>query len=333
MSVLLDVRDLTVRFGLPKPSIFAPRPYLEAVRQVSFNLHAGRALGIVGESGSGKTTAAMAAIRLVAAASGQVLFQGEDLLGLSETEMRARRRDVQLIFQDPYSSLNPRARVADIVREPMDLMGIGTPDERHARVEELFKLVGLRPDQLNLFPHQFSGGQRQRISIARALTTNPRLLVCDEPVSALDVAIQAQILNLLAKLKTELRLSYLFISHDLGVVRHVCDDVAVMYLGKIVEIGDRTQLFDAPQHPYTQALLAAAPSLARRKSRGYVRPLKISGDPPSPINPPKGCAFADRCPKAQQICRSTQPSLAGGAGHQVACHFPGPATEATAAQI
>lgn len=333
MSVLLDVRDLTVRFGLPKPSLFAPRPYLEAVRQVSFTLHAGRALGIVGESGSGKTTAAMAAIRLVAAASGQVLFQGEDLLGLSETEMRARRRDVQLIFQDPYSSLNPRARVADIVREPMDLMGIGTPDERHARVEELFKLVGLRPDQLNLFPHQFSGGQRQRISIARALTTNPRLLVCDEPVSALDVAIQAQILNLLAKLKTELGLSYLFISHDLGVVRHVCDDVAVMYLGKIVEIGDRTQLFDAPQHPYTQALLAAAPSLARRKSRGYVRPLKISGDPPSPINPPKGCAFADRCPKAQQICRSTQPSLAGSGGHQVACHFPGPASEAAAEQM
>jgi len=333
MSVLLDVRDLTVRFGLPKPSMFAPRPYLEAVRQVSFTLHAGRALGIVGESGSGKTTAAMAAIRLVGASSGQVLFQGEDLLGLSEAEMRARRRDVQLIFQDPYSSLNPRARVADIVREPMDLMGIGTPDERHARVEELFKLVGLRPDQLNLFPHQFSGGQRQRISIARALTTNPRLLVCDEPVSALDVAIQAQILNLLAKLKTELGLSYLFISHDLGVVRHVCDDVAVMYLGKIVEIGDRTQLFDAPQHPYTQALLAAAPSLARRKSRGYVRPLKISGDPPSPINPPKGCAFADRCPKAQQICRSTQPSLAGSGGHQVACHFPGPATEATAAQM
>ena len=333
MSVLLDVRDLTVRFGLPKPSLFAPRPYLEAVRQVSFTLHAGRALGIVGESGSGKTTAAMAAIRLVAASSGQVLFQGEDLLGLSEAEMRARRRDVQLIFQDPYSSLNPRARVADIVREPMDLMGIGTPDERHARVEELFKLVGLRPDQLNLFPHQFSGGQRQRISIARALTTNPRLLVCDEPVSALDVAIQAQMLNLLAKLKTELGLSYLFISHDLGVVRHVCDDVAVMYLGKIVEIGDRTQLFDAPQHPYTQALLAAAPSLARRKSRGYVRPLKISGDPPSPINPPKGCAFADRCPKAQQICRSTQPSLAGSGGHQVACHFPGPATEAPAAQM
>ncbi|HBS49040.1 MAG TPA: peptide ABC transporter ATP-binding protein, partial [Rhodobacteraceae bacterium] len=231
MSTLLDVRDLTVRFALPKPAIFAERPYLEAVRKVSFRLEAGHALGIVGESGSGKTTTAMAAIRLTPAAGGEVMFEGQDLLCLDDEAMRQRRRDVQLIFQDPYSSLNPRARVADIVREPLDLMEIGTPDERMARVRELFTLVGLRPDQLNLFPHQFSGGQRQRISIARALTTNPRLLVCDEPVSALDVAIQAQILNLLARLKSELRLSYLFISHDLGVVRHVCDDVAVMYLG------------------------------------------------------------------------------------------------------
>ena len=325
MTTLLDVQDLTVRFAMPKKSLFGPRAYLEAVRQVSFELQAGRALGIVGESGSGKTTTAMAAIRLVDAAGGKVIFDGQDLLQLSDEDMRQRRRDVQLIFQDPYSSLNPRARVADIVREPMDLMEIGTEQERRDRVEELFKLVGLRPDQLNLFPHQFSGGQRQRISIARALTTNPRLLVCDEPVSALDVAIQAQILNLLAKLKTELHLSYLFISHDLGVVRHVCDDVAVMYLGKIVEMGSREALFDSPQHPYTQALLAAAPSLARRKSRGYVRPLKISGDPPSPINPPKGCAFADRCPRAQEPCRHTQPTLEPVAAHKVACHFPGPA--------
>ena len=323
MTVLLKANDLTVRFALGKKGLFGARQHLEAVRSVSFTLAKGRALGIVGESGSGKTTTAMAAIRLTEAAGGQVLFEGEDLLTLSDEDMRQRRRDIQLIFQDPYSSLNPRARVADIVREPMDLMEIGTPAERDARVRELFKLVGLRPDQLNLFPHQFSGGQRQRISIARALSTNPKLLVCDEPVSALDVAIQAQILNLLARLKDELGLSYLFISHDLGVVRHVCDDVAVMYLGKIVEHGPVEALFEAPQHPYTQALLAAAPSLARRKSKGYVRPMKLSGDPPSPINPPKGCAFAERCPKAQDICRQSPPEAREAQGLHVACYFPG----------
>ncbi len=323
MTRLLEVRDLTVQFALPRPGLFAPKTHLEAVRSVSFSLEKGHALGIVGESGSGKTTTAMATIRLTAALGGQVLFEGSDLLKLSDEEMRQRRRDVALIFQDPYSSLNPRARVADIVREPMDLMGIGTRDERQARVVELFELVGLRPDQLNLFPHQFSGGQRQRISIARALTTNPRLLVCDEPVSALDVAIQAQILNLLDRLKTELGLSYLFISHDLGVVRHVCENVAVMYLGKIVEAAPCDALFDAPLHPYTQALLSAAPSLARRKSKGYVRPLKLTGDPPSPLNPPKGCAFAERCPKAQDLCRQTQPELSVQGTTQVACHFPG----------
>ncbi len=323
MTVLLKANDLTVRFALGKKGLFGARQHLEAVRSVSFTLAKGRALGIVGESGSGKTTTAMAAIRLTEAAGGQVLFEGEDLLTLSDEDMRQRRRDIQLIFQDPYSSLNPRARVADIVREPMDLMEIGTPAERDVRVRELFQLVGLRPDQLNLFPHQFSGGQRQRISIARALSTNPKLLVCDEPVSALDVAIQAQILNLLARLKDELGLSYLFISHDLGVVRHVCDDVAVMYLGKIVEHGPVEALFEAPQHPYTQALLAAAPSLARRKSKGYVRPMKLSGDPPSPINPPKGCAFAERCPKAQDVCRQSPPEARETQGLHVACYFPG----------
>lgn len=323
MTALLEVKDLTVRFAMPRQGLFGPRPHLEAVRQVSFSLYAGRALGLVGESGSGKTTTALAAIRLVSAAGGQVLFEGEDILTLDAEAMRKRRWDVQIIFQDPYSSLNPRARVVDIVREPMDLMGIGDMESRMQRVTELFKLVGLRPDQLNLFPHQFSGGQRQRISIARALTTNPKLLVCDEPVSALDVAIQAQILNLLARLKKDLGLSYLFISHDLGVVRHVCDDVAVMYLGKIVECAPREDLFDNPRHPYTQALLSAAPSLSRRKSKGYVRPLKISGDPPSPITPPLGCAFAERCPKAQALCRSTQPELVTTGNQQVACHFPG----------
>lgn len=321
MSALMEVRDLSVRFALPRPSIFAARPYLEAVRKVSFRLEAGRALGLVGESGSGKTTAAMAAIRLTKAAGGEVLFNGDDLLSLTGEEMRRRRRDMQLIFQDPYSSLNPRARVTDIVREPLDLMEIGAPDERTERVGELLALVGLRSDQLNLFPHQFSGGQKQRISIARALAANPKMLICDEPVSALDVAIQAQILNLLADLKERLGLGYLFISHDLGVVRQVCDDVAVMYLGKIVESGPTERIYGNPRHPYTQALLAAAPSLSRRKSRGHVRSLRIAGDLPSPIDPPKGCAFASRCFKATELCRGVPPETVRSGAHSIACHF------------
>lgn len=323
MSVLMEVRDLVVRFGMPRPSLFAVRPFLEAVRGVSFRLNTGEALGIVGESGSGKTTAAMAAIRLVEAAGGQALFDGEDLLRIAPERMRERRRDVQIVFQDPYSSLNPRARVADIVREPLDLMRIGAPVERAERVRELFELVGLRPDQMSLFPHQFSGGQRQRISIARALSAGPRLLVCDEPVSALDAAIQAQILNLLADLKERLGLSYLFISHDLGVVRHVCDEVAVMYLGKIVESGPTERIYGNPRHPYTRALLEAAPSLSRRKSKGYARRLAIDGDPPSPVDPPRGCAFAGRCPMVEERCRIEQPTLTESAGHSVACHLAG----------
>lgn len=316
MSVILEVKDLTVRFPMPRKHLLAERQHLEAVRSVNFVLEQGRTLGIVGESGSGKTTTAMAAIRLTGPATGVVEFEGEDLFALDDEAMRKRRADIQLIFQDPYSSLNPRDRVSHIVQEPLDLLEIGDEASRKARVEELFKLVGLRPDQLNLFPHQFSGGQRQRISIARALATNPKLIVCDEPVSALDVAIQAQILNLLAKLQKELGLSYLFISHDLGVIRQVCDDIAVMYLGRIVEQASRDDLFTNPRHPYTQALLAAAPSLARRKSSGAKRPQQLKGDPPSPINPPPGCAFAERCPLAEAVCKQTPPPLQNG----VACH-------------
>ncbi|WP_340107299.1 oligopeptide/dipeptide ABC transporter ATP-binding protein [Pikeienuella sp. HZG-20] len=322
MSVILEARGLTVRFALPQRRLFAPRQHLEAVREVDFTLEAGRTLGIVGESGSGKTTTAMAAIRLTGPATGEVLFEGEDLFALDAEDMRKRRKDIQLIFQDPYSSLNPRDRVNHIVREPLDLLNIGDSASRDARVAELFGLVGLRRDQLNLFPHQFSGGQRQRISIARALATNPKLIVCDEPVSALDVAIQAQILNLLVKLQDELGLSYLFISHDLGVVRQVCHDIAVMYLGRIVERAPRAELFRMPRHPYTEALLGAAPSLTRRKSQGYVRPAKLKGDPPSPINPPPGCAFAARCPKAQPICHELRPVLEPHGAAEVACHFP-----------
>ncbi|MEM8742499.1 MAG: oligopeptide/dipeptide ABC transporter ATP-binding protein [Pseudomonadota bacterium] len=322
MTVLLEAQDLVVRFPLPRPRPFGPRPYLEAVRGVSFALEEGRTLGIVGESGSGKTTTAMASIRLTGPTMGKVLFRGEDLLSLDEAAMRARRRDIQLIFQDPYSSLNPRDRVDTIVREPMDLLGVGDTASRLERVAELFALVGLRRDQMGLFPHQFSGGQRQRISIARALATNPSLIVCDEPVSALDVAIQAQILNLLARLRGELGLSYLFISHDLGVIQQICDMVAVMYLGRIVEEAPRAALFKAPRHPYTTALLAAAPSLQRRKSRGYIRPQKLTGDPPSPISPPPGCAFASRCIRAEAICRETMPMLQPHGEARVACHFP-----------
>ena len=322
-SPLLDVRELSVRFPMPRPSLFASRTWLHAVRGVNFRVEPGRTLGLVGESGSGKTTAAMAAIRLVEAQSGKVMFEGEDLLALEAEQVRRQRRHLQVIFQDPYSSLNPRERVGAIVREPLDLMQPETTkSQREARTRELFGLVGLRPDQMALFPHQFSGGQRQRISIARALATSPRLIVCDEPVSALDVAIQAQILNLLRSLQDTFGLSYLFISHDLGVVQFICDDIAVMYLGEIVEYAERSKLFSKPRHPYTAALLDAAPSLARRKSAGYVRANTVQGDPPSPMNLPKGCAFASRCPRVQDRCRQEKPVLTTNGGSKFACHFP-----------
>ena len=322
-EAILDVRGLSVRFAMPRRSLFGERPYLHAVRDVSFTLKPGRTLGLVGESGSGKTTTAMAAIRLVAAHAGTVMFEGSDLFNLDPEAMREHRRHLQVIFQDPYSSLNPRERVGTIVREPLDLMAPETSKaDRERRVRELFGLVGLRPDQIALFPHQFSGGQRQRISIARALATHPRLIICDEPVSALDVAIQAQILNLLRRLQDDYGLSYLFISHDLGVVQFICDDIAVMYLGEIVEFAERPNLFSRPRHPYTAALLSAAPSLTRRKSAGYVRKGMVRGDPPSPMNIPTGCAFASRCPQAQPKCRKERPELRHDTQGSIACHYP-----------
>ncbi|MDA9008445.1 ABC transporter ATP-binding protein [Alphaproteobacteria bacterium] len=321
-TTILSVDHLSVSFPMPRTSFLAERQYLKAVRDVSFDVKKGQTLGIVGESGSGKTTTAMATIRLTEAQAGVVEFNGVDLFKLSPEEMRQQRQHMQVIFQDPYSSLNPRDRVGAIVREPLDLMNVGDPKGRDARVAELFELVGLRPDQMALFPHQFSGGQRQRISIARALATNPALIVCDEPVSALDVAIQAQILNLLRKLQDELGLSYLFISHDLGVVQFICDEIAVMYLGEIVEQASRVDLFSNPRHPYTTALLETAPSLARRKSHGYRREALVEGDPPSPLSIPNGCAFAGRCPKATDKCRSDKPELTFDGMRSVACHFP-----------
>jgi peptide/nickel transport system ATP-binding protein len=317
-DILLNVEDLVVRFAVKRGRGFGKNAYLHAVDDVNFTVKRGETLAIVGESGSGKTTAALAVARLVNSYKGKVELNGTDLLTLGDEDLRQARAKVQFIFQDPYSSLNPRLRAGDIVREPMQSLGSMTEVEKAERIDFLFEAVGLRPEQQRLFPHQFSGGQRQRIGIARALATQPDVIICDEPVSALDVAVQAQILNLLRKLQKDFGLTYLFISHDLGVVQHMCDSIAVMYMGKIVEYGPRLDIFNAPQHPYTRALLSAVPSVDKAR-RAQTKRILIPGDPPDPVNLPDGCRFANRCPAAQDICRRDEPELSNG----VACHFPG----------
>lgn len=320
-DTLLNVENLTVRFPVKRGGGWFNRSYLYAVDDISFEITKGETLAIVGESGSGKTTAALAVARLVPAYQGRVDLAGNDFLALTDEELRLARAKVQIIFQDPYSSLNPRLRAEQIVREPLDSLTNLNEKERQEIVDRIFKSVGLRPEQQRLFPHQFSGGQRQRIGIARALSTQPDLIICDEPVSALDVAVQAQILNLLRRLQTDFSLTYLFISHDLGVVQHMCDSIAVMYMGKIVEHADRLSLFNNPLHPYTAALLSAVPSVDRKRREATKRIL-IPGDPPDPINPPKGCRFANRCPVAQPRCSETEPPLQTvSSGHKVACHL------------
>ena len=316
-ETLLEVENMTVRFAVKRGRGFGKNAYLHAVDDVSFTVKCGETLAIVGESGSGKTTTALAVARLVNSYKGKVLLGDTDLLALGDEDLRQARARVQFIFQDPYSSLNPRLRASDIVREPMDSLGEMSEVEKSERVDFLFNAVGLRPEQQRLFPHQFSGGQRQRIGIARALATQPELIICDEPVSALDVAVQAQILNLLRKLQKDFGLTYLFISHDLGVVQHMCDSIAVMYMGKIVEHGPRLDIFNAPQHPYTRALLSAVPSVDKAR-RAQTKRILIPGDPPDPVNLPAGCRFANRCPVVQDICRRDEPELRNG----VACHFP-----------
>ena len=291
---LLDVQNLTVRYPISH-RLFQPKKFLYAVDEISFSINQGETLAIVGESGSGKTTAALAVARLVETWNSQITIDNQDVLTLSGEDLRQLRQKVQFIFQDPYSSLNPRQRAENIVREPLDSLSDKSSHEKNEIIDQLFKEVGLRPEQKRLFPHQFSGGQRQRIGIARALTTRPKLIVCDEPVSALDVAVQAQILNLLRQLQREFGLTYLFISHDLGVVQYMCDRVAVMYMGRIVEIADRVDLFKQPKHPYTTALLSAVPSIKTSKTTTKSR-ITLSGDPPDPINRPIGCRFASRCP-------------------------------------
>jgi len=322
-SPLLKVDNLTVRFPVKRGGMFGGKAYLYAVDDISFEIKRGETLAIVGESGSGKTTAALACARLVPAHTGSVVLDGDDFLAANDAELRRARAKVQFIFQDPYSSLNPRLRAEKIVREPLDSLDTIPPTQRDEVVQKLFKAVGLRPEQMRLFPHQFSGGQRQRIGIARALATQPALVICDEPVSALDVAVQAQILNLLRDLQGEFGLTYLFISHDLGVVQHMCDTIAVMYMGKIVEHAPRIELFNDPKHPYTKALLSAVPSVDKARREAQKRIL-IPGDPPDPIDPPKGCRFANRCPIAEAQCTETEPPLEEKAsGHRVACHLVG----------
>lgn len=317
---LLQVRDLKVHFQRKNSQWWTPKEVVKAVDGVSLEIRRGTTLALVGESGSGKTTTALAVMRLAPITSGSVMLGETALHNLEGEALRQERHRLQIIFQDPYSSLNPRQRVGDAVRSPLDLMQIGSLQSRQQRVDELFEQVGLRPEQQHLFPHQFSGGQRQRINIARALATQPKLVVCDEPVSALDVAIRAQVLNLLAKLQRELGLTYLFISHDMAVVEHLCDEIAVMYLGQIVERAPRIAFFSAPLHPYSAALMSAVPTVQGGRARAEQR-IRLQGDPPSPISPPPGCRFASRCPMAQAVCQQELPPLREiMPSHWVRCH-------------
>ncbi|MFL6812523.1 MAG: ABC transporter ATP-binding protein [Bradyrhizobium sp.] len=314
---LLEVSDLKkhypVRAGILRRAVGT----VYAVDGVSFKLGAGETLGLVGESGCGKSTVARSILRLVEPTSGSIRLNGRDITRLRKAELRPNRRSMQIIFQDPFASLNPRMTAGDIVGEPLTVHGLATGNKKRERVAELFEQVGLRPDQMHNYPHQFSGGQRQRICIARALSLGPSLIVCDEPVSALDVSIQAQVINLLIDLQRKHHFSYLFIAHDLAVVAHISHRVAVMYLGRVVEIAEKTELFANPRHPYTQALLASVPLADPTTKR--LTPL-IEGDVPSPINPPSGCAFHTRCRYAMERCKIETPQLVEVGGvHQVAC--------------
>ncbi len=322
-DVLLRVENVVKYFPVGATRLFQKREFVHAVDGVSLTVRRGQTFGIVGETGCGKSTLARCIARLHDLTSGQIVFDGRDISKISQRSMRPLRREIQMIFQDPIGSLNPRRRVGSIIGDPYAIHKLATGAERKRLVQDLMERVGLNPEHFNRFPAEFSGGQRQRIGVARALAFRPKLIICDEPVSALDVSIQAQVINLLEELQDKFKLTYLFIAHDLSVVRHISDRVAVMYLGKIVELGDRIDLYERPLHPYSQALLSAVPipdpAVEQKRKR-----IILTGDVPSPVNPPSGCRFHTRCWKAQQICSEVDPEFIEHAPrHWAACHFPG----------
>ena len=330
---LLEVRHVKKYFPIRKGLLQREVARVHAVDDVSFTVREGETLGLVGESGCGKSTLGRTIVRLLEPTAGQIVFRGRQIGKLSPGTLRPLRREMQMVFQDPYASLNPRKRVGSIIGDPLKIHGIGDAKERKAQVEELLETVGLSPEHYNRFPHEFSGGQRQRIGIARALALRPKLVVADEPVSALDVSIQSQMLNLLEDLQDEFQLTYIFIAHDLAVVRHVSDRIAVMYLGKLVELSPAEELYDRPIMPYSEALLSAVPipdpDLARARER-----IVLEGDVPSPINPPSGCRFHPRCRYATQVCKEIEPPLVDyGNGHLAACHHPLNVDAATLAAV
>ncbi|EKN63452.1 ABC transporter ATP-binding protein [Schinkia azotoformans] len=326
-QTLIEVKNLTKYFPIKGGLLSRTRGWVKSVDQVSFTIKKGESLGVVGESGCGKSTLGRTLLRLLQPTNGEVYYDGKNIFDLSKDEIRKLRRKMQMIFQDPYSSLNPRMKIGTILEEPLRLYNLGTPEERKKRINDLMEIVGLDSEYLKRFPHELSGGQRQRIGIARALLLNPEFIVCDEAVSALDVSIQSQIINLLQDLQEKFNLTYFFIAHDLSVVKHISDRIAVMYLGEIVELTDKKTLFEQPLHPYTESLLSAIPianpSIQRNRKR-----IVLKGDVPNPDNPPSGCRFHTRCPYSQDICRSEKPQFHNinegnmeESEHFVACHF------------